>query len=190
MTTPRVISGKARGFRLKDVPGDTTRPITDRVKEALFNILGTDISGSSLLDLFAGTGSVGIEALSRGAAFVRFNDSNRLAVQTIKINLENTKLGQNADVRKLDAFTCLKQQPDREFDYIFIAPPQYKELWSRALIDLDANAGWLSNNAWVIVQIDPVEYKTEVLTHFREFDQRRYGSTLLVFYEVIEDGED
>ena len=73
----RVISGSARGRRLKSVPGETTRPITDRVKEALFNILGADVQGSEWLDLFAGTGAVGIEAISRGARFVRFVDRNR-----------------------------------------------------------------------------------------------------------------
>mgnify|MGYP000978798129 CR=1 FL=1 len=73
MSTPRIISGKARGIRLSDVPGNITRPITDMVKTALFNILGEDIVGSSMLDLFGGTGSVGIEALSRGAEFVRLD---------------------------------------------------------------------------------------------------------------------
>ena len=85
MSTPRIISGKARGIRLKMVPGDITRPITDMVKEALFNILGPDIEDASLLDLFGGTGSVGIEALSRGAAFCRFIDLHRAAVEVIKI---------------------------------------------------------------------------------------------------------
>ena len=87
MSNPRIISGKARGFRLQSVPGDSTRPVTDRVKEALFNILNGDIQGSTLLDLFAGTGSIGIEALSRGAAFVRFIDINKQAVTTVKNNL-------------------------------------------------------------------------------------------------------
>ncbi|NMD30550.1 MAG: 16S rRNA (guanine(966)-N(2))-methyltransferase RsmD, partial [Chloroflexi bacterium] len=72
MSNPRVIAGTARGIRLQPVPGDITRPVTDRVKEALFNIIGADVIGSSLLDLFGGTGAIGIEALSRGAAYVRF----------------------------------------------------------------------------------------------------------------------
>ena len=87
MSSPRIIAGKARGLRLQDVPGNVTRPITDRVKEALFNILGTDIEEAAMWDMFGGTGSVGIEALSRGAKFVRFSDKNRGAVQTIKTNL-------------------------------------------------------------------------------------------------------
>ena len=79
----RVIAGTARGHKLNSVPGDSTRPITDRTKESLFNILGGDIQGATFLDLFAGTGSVGIEALSRGAIFVRFLDKNQNAIQTI-----------------------------------------------------------------------------------------------------------
>jgi len=183
LSTPRIIAGKARGRRLKDVPGDITRPITDRVKEALFNILGTDIVEASLLDLFAGTGSVGIEALSRGASFVRFIDVNRQAVETVKANLDSTGLKENAQVVKSDAFSVLKQPPDRTFDYIFIAPPQYKQLWTRALTDLDAHPGWLAEGAWVVVQIDPVEYRQVEAESFKEFEQRRYGSTLLIFFE-------
>jgi 16S rRNA (guanine(966)-N(2))-methyltransferase RsmD len=75
--TLRVIAGKAKGRKLRSVPGDTTRPVTDRVKEALFNILAGDLIDSRWWDLFAGTGAIGIDALSRGAAFVRFSDSNR-----------------------------------------------------------------------------------------------------------------
>lgn len=182
MTNPRIISGKARGHRLRPVPGDITRPITDRVKEALFNILGADIVGSSLLDLFAGTGSVGIEALSRGASFVRFVDLNRLAIETLRYNLENTGLRTGAEIVKGDAFTLLKREPDRAFDYIFIAPPQYKEMWHRALTDLDAHIRWLTDDGWIIVQIDPKEYKSLMLTNFVEIDQRKYGSTLLLFF--------
>ncbi|HZW03476.1 MAG TPA: RsmD family RNA methyltransferase, partial [Anaerolineaceae bacterium] len=98
MASPRIIAGTARGIRLKPVPGEITRPITDRVKESLFNILGPDIQDAALLDLFGGTGSVGIEALSRGAAFVRFNDLHRQAVATIKENLQRTRLGERAEV--------------------------------------------------------------------------------------------
>ena len=82
-----MISGSARGQRLRSVPGDKTRPITDRVKEALFNIISSDIVNASLLDLFAGTGAVGIEALSRGAKHVRFIDTQSQAIKTIKTNL-------------------------------------------------------------------------------------------------------
>ncbi len=184
MTSPRIIGGSARGTRLQSVPGDTTRPITDRVKEALFNILGTDLLDATFFDLFSGTGSVGIEALSRGARFARLNDLSRAAVTTIKANLEKTHLTSRAEILQADVFTLLKRHPDQAFDYIYIAPPQYKELWKHVLHDLDANPGWIKADTWVIVQIDPVEYEPQILTHLVELDQRKYGSTLLVFYEV------
>lgn len=185
MTTPRIIAGSARGTRLQMVPGDITRPITDMVKEALFNILGQeDVVASTWLDLFGGTGSVGLEALSRGAEYARFIDLNREAVTTIKANLERTHLKERGEVIQVDAFALLKRPPDRTFDYIYIAPPQYKDLWTRALRELDTNPGWLKEDTWVIVQIDPLEYSEQTLERLVEFEQRKYGNTLLVFYET------
>jgi 16S rRNA (guanine966-N2)-methyltransferase len=189
MSGLRVIAGKARGRKLRPVPGSTTRPITDRTKESLFNIIGADISGARFLDLFAGTGSVGIEALSRGASFTRFLDLQRQAIETIRANLESTGLGKDAqaEVLRIDAFQMLERQPDQAFDYIYIAPPQYHEMWKRALLCLDRQLGWLSSDAWIVVQIHPIEYESQILQNLDEFDQRRYGSTLLAFYRRKED---
>lgn len=184
MPTPRIIAGTARGLRLQDVPGNVTRPITDRVKEALYNILASDIQDASMLDLFGGTGSVGIEALSRGASFVRFCDKDRGAFATIQKNLTHTRLDHLAEVRNMDAYNLLRLPPDRQFEYIYIAPPQYKQMWIDALKELDKNPGWMTNDAWVIVQIHPVEFEDALeFENFTEFEQRRYGSTLLIFYE-------
>ena len=185
MAKIRVISGAARGRKLKLVPGDATRPITDRVKESLFNILQPDIPGCVFWDMFSGTGSVGIEALSRGAEFVRLVDQSRLSIKTIKENLAITGLEKNAEVIQADAFSLLKRMPDRQFDYIYVAPPQYHEMWARALKGLDEAPSWSVEDGWVIAQIDPIEYKSIELSNFAEFDQRKYGSTLLVFYERI-----
>jgi 16S rRNA (guanine966-N2)-methyltransferase len=180
----RVISGRAKGRKLKDVPGDTTRPVTDRVKEALFDILAGDVQDSNWWDLFGGTGAVGIEALSRGAAFVRFSELNRLPIETIHSNLQSTGFSTQAEIRRGDAFNMLAVSPDRAFEYIYIAPPQYKEMWSQALRLVDNNPGWLNKDgAWVIVQIHPREYQEVDLVNLEEFDQRKYGSTLLVFFE-------
>lgn len=179
----RVIAGSARGRKLKPVPGDTTRPVMDRVKEALFNILQSDVIDSAWWDLFGGTGAIGIEALSRGAAFVRFSDLNRLPVETIKENLAHCKFQSQAEVKRGDAFTMLQSAPDRRFDYIYIAPPQYKSMWLHALKMVDENMGWLAEHATVIVQIDPAEYEPVVLEHLEEGEQRKYGSTLLIFYD-------
>lgn len=181
----RIISGKARGRRLRSVPGDTTRPITDRIKEALFNIIGPDIEGAYFLDLFAGSGSVGIEALSREAARVVFIDNNRLPVETIRSNLKLTSLGENAHVLKMDAFSFLAKEHDQPFDYIYIAPPQYRGMWKEALLEVDKNTKLLSEDGWVIVQIHPVEediLDKRMLVELEMFDRRDYGSTLLLFF--------
>jgi 16S rRNA (guanine966-N2)-methyltransferase len=185
----RIIGGKARGKRIRSVPGTTTRPITDKVREALFNIIGTDIQGASFMDLFAGTGSVGIEALSRGAGYVHFVEINRRPLGIIRENLESTGLLEGSVVTQADAFTLLERPSMQAFDYVYIAPPQYKEMWKKALHALDKNSEWLSDDAWVIVQIHPVEYKPtsegESYKNLVEFDQRHYGSTLLVFYHRV-----
>lgn len=179
----RVVAGAARGLHLRSVPGDKTRPITDRAKESLFNILRPNLKGTALLDLFAGTGAVGIEALSQGAGFVRFLDNQRAAVETITANLASTKLAKSAQVLQSDSFAHLAGRADRAFEYIFVAPPQYHELWKRALLALDAQPEWLVEDGWVIVQIDPTEYEELNLQNLDEFDQRKYGNVLLVFYE-------
>jgi len=181
----RVISGSARGRKLKSVPGDTTRPVMDRVKEALFNILADDVVDSNWWDLFGGTGAIGIEALSRGAAFVRFSDLNRVPVETIKENVAHCGFTQNAEVRKGDAFSMLCAQADRQFEYIYIAPPQYQEMWVKALKLSDENIGWLTDDGTVIVQIDPTEYQEIELKNLEETEQRKYGSTLIVFYDRV-----
>ncbi len=129
----KVIGGRLKGRRLRSVPGDSTRPITDRAKESLFNIIGFDVRESSFLDLFAGTGSVGIEALSRGASYARFIDKDRQAASVLRQNLASTGLLQESNFYNMDAFEHLKRPADRTFEYIFIAPPQYKDLWKRAL---------------------------------------------------------
>ncbi|MFH1186022.1 MAG: 16S rRNA (guanine(966)-N(2))-methyltransferase RsmD [Chloroflexota bacterium] len=182
----RVISGSAKGRKLLSVPGDQTRPITDRVKEALFEIVGPDVRESTWWDTFAGTGAVGIEALSRGASFARLTDLNRAPLETIKGNLERTRLSARAEVRRADAFAMLAAAPDRPFDYIYVAPPQYKQLWQRALHALDANTGWMDVNGWVVVQLDPKEYDPRPLINLQEFDSRKYGTTLLVFFALQE----
>jgi 16S rRNA (guanine(966)-N(2))-methyltransferase RsmD len=179
----RVIAGKAKGRKLRAVPGDTTRPITDRVKEALFNIIAGDVVDSNWWDVFAGTGAVGIEALSRGAAFARFSDSNRAPIDTIKFNVEHCGFKSQAEIRRADAFAYLGSPADRNFEYIYAAPPQYQDMWVKALELLDENLAWLTDDGWVIAQIAPKEYQELRLKNLEEFEQRRYGTTLLVFFE-------
>ena len=146
-------------MRIATVPGDTTRPITDRTKESLFNLLGNEIADSRFLDLFGGTGSVGIEALSRGEGWDRL-------------------------IEGLPGLS-LAGEPDAPFDYIYVAPPQYKEMWKTAMQLIDDKPQWMVEDAWVVVQIHPIEYEPITLKHLQVFDERKYGSTLLVFYERL-----
>jgi 16S rRNA (guanine(966)-N(2))-methyltransferase RsmD len=180
----RVIAGSAKGVQLKPVPGSATRPISDRVKEALFNVLALEVPGAQVLDLFAGTGSVGIEALSRQAAKAVFVEKNSRAVATIRENLSRSRLGAHAVVVRADVFHYLSREPN-PFDLIYVAPPQYQGLWSRALLALDANAGWLHRDGQVIVQIFPKELEPLELATLRLASQRQYGSTLLCFFEHV-----
>jgi 16S rRNA (guanine(966)-N(2))-methyltransferase RsmD len=184
----RVIAGSAKGRRLKLVPGDTTRPVMDKVKEALFSIIGRHIVDASFLDLFAGTGSVGIEALSRGAERAVFVELERLACRTIEENLELTGLKDQAVLRRMDVLSLVKGAPPQPpFDYIYIAPPQYKDLWVKTLSAIDNNPAWLGEETTVIVQIDPVERTDVPLKHLELTDERTYGKTLLLFYMLIDE---
>ena len=182
-TVPRVIAGSLKGLRLRSIPGDQTRPITDRVKENLFNIIGNDIIDSSFLDAFAGTGSVGIEAYSRGAEFIQFIEKNKTSFSILYKNLEYISNQKYFCLINTDAFIFLNNYSSIRFDYIFIAPPQYHQMWKKSLNIIDGNKDLLNDDGWIIVQIDPVEYESIQLLSFREFDQRKYGSTLLIFYD-------
>ena len=184
MAKLRVIAGSAKGRKLRMVPGEATRPIGDRVKESLFNIIGNDAIHSRWLDLFAGTGSVGIEALSRGADSALFIDTNKRAIETVMFNLKHTQLVDRAEILRVDAFDFLRGEQKQDFNYIYIAPPQYAKLWMKALEILDETSSWLSTRGWAVVQIHPKEYKPLDFMNLAEFDQRRYGNTLLVFYEL------
>jgi 16S rRNA (guanine(966)-N(2))-methyltransferase RsmD len=144
--------------------------------------LGSDVIGSRFLDLFAGTGGVGIEALSRGAAEVIFVERGGKALRTIRDNLAHTGLAEGGRVERADVFAYLARPPAPS-DYVYVAPPQYQGLWADTLHALDRQPGWLYEDGWVIVQIHPREYKDLPLQAWTLFDQRTYGSVMLCFYE-------
>jgi 16S rRNA (guanine(966)-N(2))-methyltransferase RsmD len=177
----RVVSGSARGTKLDVVPGTGTRPIQDRAKTALFDILRPAIAGQEVLDLFAGSGSIGIEALSQGAQHCVFLDTSAAAIETIKSNLKKCGFENSATVRHKDAFLFLRKA-SQQFDCIFIAPPQYKGIWSEAVTLLAEYPQTLRPNGRLIVQIDPQEYERLVLHGFIETDSRTYGNTMFIFY--------
>lgn len=143
----RVIAGKARRIQLKTVPGMETRPTTDRIKETLFNILQPELYSAHFLDLFSGSGAIGIEALSRGCEMAVFVENNREAVNCIRDNLKCTKLSENAVILQKDVYTALQQleSEGKCFDIIFMDPPYnylheqkvLKQLESSSLIHKD-----------------------------------------------------
>ncbi len=180
----RVIAGEAKGRPLVAVPGQGTRPITDRVKSALFSILDSQgmIQGRRYLDLFGGTGAVGIEALSRGAAQTVFCERDRAALATLRRNLESTGMAARAIVVAGDAFRYLAQPDLEPFDIIYIAPPQYRGLWLRALSVIDARSELLTAEGQAIVQIYPKEWIDPDLSSLTLLDRRQYGSTALCFF--------
>lgn len=178
----RVIAGEAKGRKLLTVPGGATRPIADRVKESLFNILGQRVVNALFLDLFAGTGSVGIEALSRGAQQAVFVEVSWKAVKVIKRNLEITGLAEWARVVHEDVFKFIRKGTAARFDIVHIAPPQYKGLWAKTLRALDESE-LLADDSLVVAQIYPKEYRALDLKSLQLIEQRKYGSTLLCFYE-------
>ena len=175
----RVIAGQAKGRKLRSVRG--IRPITDRVKAALFDTLGERVVGALFLDLFAGTGGVGIEALSRGARRAVFVERSRRAIEAIEENLRATGLADRAEVVREDVFKFLARKPAERFDIVYIAPPQYQGLWARTLQALDER-DILAENGLAIAQIYPKEYQDLELKNLRLIEQRRYGSTMLCFY--------
>ena len=128
----RVITGKARGVQLRAPEGMNTRPTTDRVKEALFSIIQFDIPGASVLDLFAGTGQLGIEALSRGASFAEFIDIRDDACKLIKENLRRTKLQDSARVVKAE-YTQYLHNCHRQFGIIFLDPPYSEDFLEKSI---------------------------------------------------------
>jgi 16S rRNA (guanine966-N2)-methyltransferase len=183
----RVIAGEAKGKTLKAVPGKGTRPVADRVKESLFNILRWRVPGCRFLDLFAGTGGVGIEALSQGAAEAVFVEKAPKAVRVVRENLRITGMSRRARVIQEDVFRFVvlaNQQaaPADRFDVIYVAPPQYQELWAKTLLALEDHP-LLAQDGIIVVQIFPKEYRALPLQKYVLVDQRTYGSTMLCFYE-------
>jgi 16S rRNA (guanine966-N2)-methyltransferase len=177
----RVIAGSAKGRVLRPPRTSATRPITDRAKESLFAILAPRIPGRRFLDLFAGTGSVGIEALSRGAARATFVERSGPALTGLRHNLEVTGLAERAEVIGRDAFGYLQEAPV-PFDVIFVAPPQWHGLWPRAVTLLDREPGWLAPGAVAVAQHDPSESVPMDLAHLEPTDERTYGRVRFTFF--------
>lgn len=162
----RVISGSAKSLRLKTIEGDNTRPTTDRIKETLFNMINNDMYGCRFLDLFSGSGGIGIEALSRGAKECYFVENNKKAVNCIEENLKFTKLNGNARVMNMTAQVAVKTLYNNKnvFDYIFMDPP-YNKLLEKEILELIVEFPIIDENSVIIVEASKqteTDYITEL----------------------------
>ena len=150
----RVIAGKARRLNLKTLPGLDTRPTTDRIKETLFNILQPEIPDCRFLDLFSGSGAIGIEALSRGAASAVFVEKNPRACACIRDNLSFTKLADSGKLLNVDVLTALRMlEKEPSFDCIFMDPP-YNMGLERQVLEYLAGSSVADENTLIIVEAD------------------------------------
>ena len=180
----RVITGSARGVQLKTPDGMATRPTADRVKEALFSIIQFDIPTAKVLDLFGGTGQLGIEALSRGAASAVFVDAGEAACRLIRENLRRTRLEANAAVIRSDYLAYLKRCREK-FDIIFLDPP-YAEVFLENALKCIAEIDILQSGG-IIVAERPVgkdlPWDFEGFTRSKDY---KYGTVLLTVYRKNE----
>lgn len=181
----RIITGSARGCRLKTPKGQATRPTSDRVKESLFNILGQKVCGRRVLDIFAGTGNLGLEALSRGASSACFVDQSTAAL--IRENAVHTRLQDKSVVHGGDVFSLLTRfaQGRESFDLIFCDPPYHKGLFERALTFFDESAV-LAHDGILVMEHGADENDVPELSKLRCVLNRRYGhTTQLSFFQRI-----
>lgn len=180
----RVISGTARGKKLNSLEGLETRPTLDRVKEAVFNIIQFNVKGATVLDLFSGSGALGIETLSRGAKEAVLCDVSNKAIQVINKNLQETKLLDKAKVIKGDYIEILKKLKTqaKKFDIIFLDPPYKSDYVIKAIqyiIELDL----LTENGIIIIETND-ENKIEEIKSKKElevYDTRKYGIAIIIF---------
>lgn len=174
----RIITGAARGRRLMTLQGDAVRPTPERVKEALFSMLQFQLEGRRVLDLFAGSGQIGLEALSRGAREAVFVDASRESVSVVEKNIQSTGLSRGAKVVPMDSLLFL-QRKNEPFDIAFLDPPYHTGLLQQALPLTAA----VMNRGGVIIAEHPVDDEVpETLGDFVRGKERRYGKILLTMY--------
>jgi len=183
----RIIAGTARGARLKMVPGQHVRPTVDRVKESLFQVIGPFFDGEWALDLFAGTGSLGLEALSRGVERAIFVDQSRVSIETVRVNVEATRMKERAELYRLDARTALKMLQERglRFRLIFLDPPYHEKFLLPVLKQL-STGDLLTEDGVVIAEYASREAPPEQIGSLVQFRQLTYGETMISLYEVAE----
>lgn len=180
----RVISGIARGRKLLAPAGENTRPTADRTKESLFNIINLQIRNKTVLDLFSGSGALGIEALSRGAQFCVFVEKDPIAADIIRKNLTATGFFDKSAIFECDVYGFLKTC-NKTFDFVFMDPPYDKNLIPPA-IELICKKLLLSSNGIIAAETDSNEVLPASIENVNLYDSRKYGKARLNFYKKIQ----
>ena len=183
----RITGGTGRGRTLRVPAGEHVRPTSDKVKQALFNILGARLDGAAFLDLFAGTGGIGIEALSRGASRAVFIDDSRKSLDAVRHNIGQAGFGSSAQVIASKAESFIRKTEDR-FDIVFLDPPYTQEIVP--LLELIAGSSLLAPDAVIVAEHfkkQPSPERAGALTRYRE---AVYGDTVLAFYRAPGTGQD
>ena len=178
----RVISGTARGTKLNSIDSISTRPTLDRVKESLFNIINRKIYEAKVLDLFAGSGAIGIECASRGAKKVVLCDNSKEAINIINKNIEKTHLKEKIELIKSDAIIALENLKSEKYDIIFLDPPYNSQLIKKTVEKIYFQ-DMLSTEGTLIVETDDEERILKEIEDYKEniYDTRNYGRVKLIF---------
>lgn len=178
----RVIAGEAKGHPIRSLKGGKLRPTSDRVRESLFDRLGKRVVGAAVLDLFAGSGSLGIEALSRGAARATFVENHHRAVEVIQENLGHTKLDPRGVVVESSVRRFLAKPPKEPFDIVFLDPP-YDEGLPRVTLMMITMSGFLNPSGLVVLETASRYLPLDAPAGLKVAGEFRYGETTLVFLE-------
>lgn len=182
----RIIAGKYKGHQLVSFKGDHLRPTTDRVKEALFNKIQFEIEGSEVLDLFSGTGNLGLEAISRGASKVVFVDEHPKSIEILKKNIEKLKIDKNLyEIVNADVFRYFKKKSGRKFKFIFADPPFTQKIAHNVMESL-ANTGLYRKDTFISIESQKRERMEDDYVSLIRFDLRDYGDKILSFFKKKE----
>lgn len=175
----RIIAGKFKGCTLYSLEGNNTRPTLDRVKESVFNILGNSFFDKCVLDLFAGSGALGLEAISRGAVSCDFIDMSKDAVNIIKKNVEKCRANEFANIYQLDFREAVKRF-NKKYDFVFLDPPYGKDFGIDAIKLLDNITG---DDTVIILETDQTDNVPDKIGAFEKYDNRKYGRVVISFFK-------
>lgn len=182
----RVIAGSAKRIQLKTIEGLDTRPTTDRIKETLFNMISEYLADSTFLDLFSGSGGIGIEALSRGASSAIFVEQSKKAMNCIKENLKVTRLVDRAETFEMDVISALhRMEHYKKFDYVFMDPP-YNQLLEKKVLEYLGNSDLLSEDALIIVEASlETDFSYVEELGFEIVKEKEYKTNKHIFLEKL-----